>query len=122
MNREYIVWTIRGKKTATTRMNSKATGLYRLGNRGKNYAWNPWGVLVEIYEVIDWKLADVPEKLLHRIAVDWEHFESVEEFVKVLIKLNKNRRDGREFDKNTTLYTLRYRVVECDEKLRRLYG
>jgi hypothetical protein len=121
MLRKYTAWTIRGRKHATTRMSCKPLGEYELVARRRDMTLERSGVVVCIYKTERWTLGSVLGPKLEKYARE-EGFESAEEFVRVIKEINRSRRDHKVLKFGTPLYTHFYRVTQCSERLRHLYG
>jgi hypothetical protein len=103
MKPEYIGWTGRLKKKATTRLKEKDRGEYELVS-GSYYKPVKSGCVIEIHSRLVWTLA-APSWFKNRIAKD-EGFEDWMEFVEVLEKIAK-----RKIADDEILYTHYYHMI-----------
>jgi hypothetical protein len=83
----YIDWVKEGKKTATTRKTMRPCGVYELGG-GSYYHPTRSGVRIEITETLGWSRQVISRRLCDRIC-EAEGFNSWEEFLVVIAKINK---------------------------------
>jgi len=103
MKPEYIGWTGLGKKRATTRLKPKHLGEYSLIS-GSYYKPIKSGCVIDVYAVVKWTLK-APYWFKFRIAEE-EGFGSWEEFIIVLLEINKGK-----IDEDTILYTHYYHMI-----------
>ena len=106
MREIYIDWTRQGRKHCSTRLTKKDLGEKFELVSGSYYKPKKSGVIVEITSIMMWSQANIGD-MMKEIIYKAEGFQSWEEFINVLLEINKKKN----ITKDTYFHTMTYKVI-----------